>query len=100
VFFRCLKTEDGYAEIVRWNRKIRDFTSLAKLTGPQYGVEDGDVIGRASPRRHQGLRQRRGKSPPPTTSSARRARGQVSFFVSDTSVDHGFRYFEVDTYGG
>ena len=44
VFFRCLKTEDGYAEIVRWNGKIGDFTSLAKLTGPPYGVEDGDVI--------------------------------------------------------
>jgi hypothetical protein len=33
VFFRCLKTEDGYAEIVRWNGKIGDFTSLAKLSG-------------------------------------------------------------------
>src|SRR5262249_30992606 len=44
VFFRCLKTDGGYAEIVRWNGKIRDFTSPAKLSGPQYGGEDGDII--------------------------------------------------------
>jgi hypothetical protein len=23
-----------------------------------------------------------------------------NFFVGDTNVDHGFTYFEVDTYGG
>ncbi|MFI5382331.1 MAG: hypothetical protein ACHRHE_23795, partial [Tepidisphaerales bacterium] len=44
VFWRCLKTDAGYAEIVRWNGKIGDFTSLAKLVGRQYGVEDGDLI--------------------------------------------------------
>ena len=44
VFFRCLKTDEGYAEIVRWNGPIGDFTSLVKLIGPQYGVQHGDVI--------------------------------------------------------
>ena len=44
IFFRCLKTDNGYAEIVRWNGKIGDFTSLRKLIGPQYGVRDGDVV--------------------------------------------------------
>src|SRR2546421_139021 len=44
IFFRCLKTDNAYAEIVRWNGKIGDFTSLRKLIGPQYGVRDGDVV--------------------------------------------------------
>jgi YVTN family beta-propeller protein len=44
VFWRCLKTPNAYAEIVRWNGKIRDWTSLKKLTGAQYGVKDGDLV--------------------------------------------------------
>jgi hypothetical protein len=44
VFFRCLKTDEGYAEIVRWNGKIGDWTSLKRLVGAQYGVQHGDLI--------------------------------------------------------
>jgi len=102
VFFRCLKTEDGYAEIVRWNGKIGDFTSLAKLSGPQYGVEDGDVIeasiaGGVIKGYINGVEM---------ISATDDVFGQggpgigFNFFVGDTNVDHGFRSFEVDTYGG
>src|SRR5215471_19452598 len=100
VFFRCLKTTDGYAEIVRWNGKIGDFTSLAKLSGPQYGVEDGDVIeasivGDVIKGYINGVEM---------ISATDDVFGEGSpgvgfnFFVGNTNVDHGFRSFEVDTY--
>jgi hypothetical protein len=44
VFWRCLKTPSAYVEIVRWNGKVRDWTSLKKHTGAQYGVKDGDLV--------------------------------------------------------
>ncbi len=44
VFWRCLKTEHGYVQIVRWNGKLHDWTSLKTLTGAQFGVKDGDVV--------------------------------------------------------
>ena len=44
VFWRCLKTEKAYAEIVRWNGKLMDWTSLAKLNGAEYGVKHGDIV--------------------------------------------------------
>jgi hypothetical protein len=44
VFWRCLKNGAAYAEIVRWNEKIRDFTSLARRMGPEFGVKNGDVV--------------------------------------------------------
>jgi hypothetical protein len=44
VFWRCLKTPNAYVEIVRWNGKVGDWTSLKKLSGPQYGVKDGDLV--------------------------------------------------------
>ena len=31
-------------EIVRWNGKVGDWTSLKKHTGAQYGVKDGDLV--------------------------------------------------------
>jgi hypothetical protein len=100
VFFRCLKTEDGYAEIVRWNGTIGDFTSLAKLSGPRYGVEDGDVVeasivGNVIKGYINGVEM---------ISATDDVFGEGSpgvgfnFFVGDTNVDHGFTYFEVDTY--
>ena len=46
VFWRALKTDEGYAEIVRWNGAIGDFTSLARKVGA--GV------------RREGRRRRRG----------------------------------------
>src|SRR4029077_17551309 len=44
VFFRCLKTEGGYAEIVRWNGPIGGWMSLARLAGVQDGGPDGALI--------------------------------------------------------
>ena len=44
VFWRCLKKPDAYVEIVRWNGKVGDWTSLIKHGGSQYGVKDGDVV--------------------------------------------------------
>jgi hypothetical protein len=44
VFWRCLKTQDAYVEIVRWNGKVGDRTSLRKHSGAQYGVKDGDLV--------------------------------------------------------
>ena len=100
VFFRCLKTEDGYAEIVRWNGKIGDFTSLAKLSGPQYGVEDGDVIeasivGNVIKGYINGVEM---ISATDDVFDQGSPGVGFNFFVADTNVDHGFTYFEVDTY--
>jgi hypothetical protein len=44
VFWRCLKTDKAYVEIVRWNGKVRDWTSLKKHTGAQFGVKDEDMV--------------------------------------------------------
>ncbi len=44
VFWRCLKAQNAYVEIVRWNGKVGDWTSLKKLNGAQYGVKDGDLV--------------------------------------------------------
>jgi hypothetical protein len=44
VFWRCLKTPNAYVEIVRWNGKVGDWTSLKKLSGSPYGVKDGDLV--------------------------------------------------------
>lgn len=44
VFWRCLKTKNAYVEIVRWNGKVGDWTSLKKHTGARYGVKDGDLV--------------------------------------------------------
>jgi hypothetical protein len=44
VFWRCLKTEHAYVEIVRWNGKVGDWTSLKKHTGARFGVQDGDSV--------------------------------------------------------
>ncbi len=45
IFFRCLKTSDGYTQIARWNGAVGDFTSIAgPKYGANYGVQDGDVV--------------------------------------------------------
>jgi hypothetical protein len=44
IFWRCLKTDGGYAEIVRWNGAVGDFTSLRRLVGPDFGVTHGDIV--------------------------------------------------------
>ncbi len=100
VFWRCLKTEAGYAEIVRWNGRIADFTSLKKLIGPEYGVKDGDlveatIVGNVLTGYINGVEV---ISATDDVWDAGAPGVGFNFGVGDTNVDHGFRSFEVDTY--
>jgi hypothetical protein len=100
VFWRCLKTEGGYAEIVRWNGKIGDFTSLKKLVGKEYGVQDGDLIeasvvgnvikGHVNGKEMISAVDDKIKSGSPGVG--------FNFFVGNTNVDHGLTFFETYTY--
>ena len=99
VFFRCLKTDEGYAEIVRWNGKVGDFTSLKKLVGAQYGVKDGDeveatITGNLLKGFINGVEVI--SATDDMFDSGSPGIG-FNFFVGNTNVDHGFTYFEVDT---
>src|SRR5207237_10892124 len=99
IFFRCLKTENAYAEIVRWNGKIGDFTSLQKRIGPQYGVEDGDlveatIVGNVLKGFINGVEV---ISATDDIYDAGNPGIGFNFGVGDTNVDHGFRSFEVET---
>jgi hypothetical protein len=42
--FRCSQSNQAYAQIVRWNGPINDFTYLASPRGSRYGVKNGDVV--------------------------------------------------------
>lgn len=42
--FRCSKTANAYAEIVRWNGPVGKFTYLARGRGSKYGVATGDTV--------------------------------------------------------
>jgi hypothetical protein len=100
VFWRCLKTEGGYAEIVRWDGKVGDWTSLKRFAGPEYGVEDGDlveatIVGNVLKGFINGVEV---ISATDDTYSEGAPGIGFNFGVSDTNVDHGFSYFEVDTY--
>jgi hypothetical protein len=100
VFWRALKTEEGYAEIVRWNGPIGDFTSLARKVGTEFGVKDGDVV-EASIEGDLIRGFINGVEVISATDDvfAEGAPGVgFNFFVSTTNVDHGFTSFEVDTY--
>jgi hypothetical protein len=39
-----LKAPKAYAEIVRWNGRLGDFTYLDRHNGTQFGVKSGDVV--------------------------------------------------------
>ncbi|UCB46847.1 MAG: hypothetical protein JSV25_05350 [Spirochaetota bacterium] len=100
VFWRCLKTENAYAEIVRWNGKIGDFTSLRRLTGSQYGVKDGDwveatIFGNVIKSFINGVEV---MSVTDDTFDTGSPGIGFNFGVGNTNVDHGFTYFEVNTY--
>ncbi len=100
VFWRCLKTKNAYAEIVRWNGKVRDFTSLKKNIGAQYGVKDGDVVeativGNVIKGFVNGVEV---VSATDDTFEAGAPGIGFNFGVGTTNVDFGFTYFEVDTY--
>jgi len=100
VFWRCLKTEGGYAEIVRWNGKIGDFTSLKKLVGKEYGVEDGDLI-EASITGNVIKGYVNGKEMISAVDDKIQSGSPgvgFNFFVGNTNVDHGLTFFETHTY--
>jgi hypothetical protein len=100
IFWRCLKNENAYAEIVRWNGKAGDFTSLRKLSGHQYGVQDGDIVeaiisGDVITGIINGVEV---ISATDNVFDAGSPGIGFNFGVGDTNVDHGFTFFEVDSY--
>jgi hypothetical protein len=100
VFWRALDTEEGYAEIVRWNGPIAGFTSLKKLIGKGYGVKHGDVVeativGNVLTGYINGVAVI--SATDDTYKSGQPGVG-FNFYVGNTNVDHGFSTFEVDTY--
>jgi hypothetical protein len=100
VFWRCLADEQGYAEIVRWNGKIGDWTSLARLVGTGYGVKDGDLV-EASIFGDVITGSINGKEVISVTDGVLSGGSPgigFNFFVGETNVDHGFWHFEVDTW--
>jgi hypothetical protein len=100
IFFRCLKSEAGYAEIVRWNGPIGDWTSLERHEGADYGVEHGDVIEATI----EGDLIRGFINGREVISARDDVFGEgapgvgFNFGVGDTGPDHGFSAFEVHTY--
>lgn len=100
VFWRCLKTENAYAEIVRWNGAIGTFTSLARAQGATFGVKDGDMV-EATVEGNQIRSFINGREVLSATDDVY-AEGNpgigFNFGCGDTYIDHGFRSFEVDTY--
>jgi hypothetical protein len=42
--FRCLKTENAYTQVVRWNGPLGKFTILKAAEGSRFGVIEGDVV--------------------------------------------------------
>jgi hypothetical protein len=100
IFWRCLTDESGYAEIVRWNGKVGDFTSLARLVGTGYGVKDGDLVqasifGDVITGSINGVEVISTADDVLTDGSPGIG---FNFFVGETNVDHGFSHFEVDTW--
>ena len=100
VFWRCSQSEAAYAEIVRWNGKIADWTSLGRRVGPEYGVKHGDivegtVVGNVITSYKNGVELF-------SVTDDRITEGApgigFNFFVGNTNVDHGFSSFDVDTY--
>lgn len=100
VFWRCLQTKDAYVEIVRWNGKVEDWTSLRKNSGAQFGVKDGDVVeasivGNVIKGYLNGVEVI--SAVDDTWSSGSPGIG-FNYGVGDTNRDFGFRCYKVDTY--
>ena len=100
VFWRALKTEEGYAEIVRWDGKIGSWASLKKLVGAQYGVQDGDIVeatieGNVLKGFINGFEVISATDDVYATGAPGIG---FNFYVGNTNVDHGFTHFEVETW--
>jgi hypothetical protein len=100
VFFRCLKDEGGYAEIVRWEGPLGSFTSLCRKDGPEFGVKDGDlieatIVGNVIKGYINGFELT-------SATDDRYATGSpgigFNYGGENTYVDHGFTHYEVDTW--
>jgi hypothetical protein len=100
IFFRCLEGEKGYAEIVRWNGAVGDWTSLQRREGPDYGVKHGDVIeATIEGNVIKGFINGEEKITVADDTWDSGAPGVgFNFGVGDTYADHGFSSFEVDTW--
>ena len=99
VFWRCLKTPKAYVEIVRWNGKVKDWTSLKKHTGAKYGVKDGDlveatIIGNVIKGYMNGV-----EMISVTDDTYKEGNPGIGFNygVGESNVDFGFTHFEVDS---
>lgn len=100
VFWRCLKTDEAYAEIVRWNGPVGDFTSLARKVGAAFGVAAGDVVeATIEGDTIKGIVNGEEVIAATDDTFASGAPGiGFNFGVGDTNTDHGFASFEVDTF--
>ena len=100
MFWRCLKTPKAYVEIVRWNGKVKDWTSLKKHSGAKYGVKDGDLVeatiaGSVIKGFVNGIEVITATDN--TFSEGSPGMG-FNYGVGDSNDDFGFRIFEVDSY--
>lgn len=100
VFWRCLKTENAYAEIVRWNGPVAGFTSLARRQGSDFGVKEGDLVEAtiAGNRITSFINGVEVLSATDDTFANGSPGIGFNFGCGDTYVDHGFTSYEVDTY--
>ena len=100
VFFRCLKGEGGYAEIVRWEGPLGSFTSLCRKNGPEFGVADGDlieatIIGNVIRGYINGREVTRAVDDAYATGNPGIG---FNYGGESTYKDHGFTYYEVQTW--
>jgi hypothetical protein len=102
VFWRCLKTRNAYVEIVRWNGKVADWTSLKKLSGAEYGVKDGDlveatIVGNVIKGYANGV-----EVISATDNTYKEGSPGIGFNygVGESNGDFGFTSYEVDSYDG
>lgn len=100
VFFRCLKTDAAYAEIVRWDGTIGSWHSLCRKVGPEFGVKDGDVveatyIGNVIKGYINGVEITSAEDD--TYPEGSPGIG-YNFGVGNSNVDHGLTYFETHTH--
>lgn len=98
MFGRCLKTPSAYVEIVWWNGKDGDWTSLSKLSGALYGVKGGDLVeatitGNLIKGFINGVEV---LSVTVDTYTAGRLEMGFNYSVGDSNGDFGFRSYEVD----